>query len=101
MRRATCSNLIFVKNLSKIICWIRYFLHANLVGVSDDNNFRYQMPKIASTHDRNRSRVAMMAMDLSCLRLFIHSFKCILVGFIPLRTDQRYNFYDVTGDSGK
>ena len=73
------------------------FLHANMVGVSVDDNFRYQMPKILLTHNRNWSRVAMMVMD--CLCLSILSFKFILAGFIPLRTDQRYNFYDVTGTS--
>ena len=94
----SCSNLIFVKNLSKIICWIRYFLHANLVGVSVDDNFRYHMPKIASTYDRNRSRVAMMVMD--CLCLSIHSFKFITLGFIPLRAKKSL-LWMMSGDSDK
>ena len=92
---ASRSNLIFVKNHSKIInnlCWIRYCLYANMAGVSIDDNFSYQMPKIALTHDRNWSHVVMMVMVYLCLS--VHSFKSIPVGFTPTRTDKRNHLHE-------
>ena len=85
----------FVKNHSKIInnlCWIRYCLYANMAGVSIDDNFSYQMPKIALTHDRNWSHVVMMVMV--CLCLSVRSFKSIAVGFTPTRTDKRNRLHE-------
>ena len=54
-------------------CRIRYCLCANVRTwrVSDDDNFRYQMPKIVLTHDRNWGHVATMVMV--CLSVSVHS----------------------------
>ena len=65
-----------------------------MVGVSVDDNFRYQMPKIVLSHDRNWSHVAMMIMD--CLCLSIHSFK-----FIPVMIKENPFMNDFTVDGGK
>ena len=100
---ASCSNLILVKNpckvINKYLLHQVFFLSANVTSVIVDDNIRYQVPKLRWLMTEIRAASLMMVMD--CLCLSIHSFKFILAGFIPLRTDQRYNFYDVTGDSGK